>query len=52
MVVLSSAKTLADIRLELLELEQACLSSSGEHAIHDMSVTTFLCVGLEIEEAQ
>ncbi|KAF9504603.1 hypothetical protein BS47DRAFT_1368667 [Hydnum rufescens UP504] len=50
--VRSSSKTQADVQLELLESEQSHLSLTGGHAIHDTSVTLFLCVGLEIEEAQ
>ncbi|KAF9505353.1 hypothetical protein BS47DRAFT_1368135 [Hydnum rufescens UP504] len=51
-ILLRSAKTQADIQLELLESEQSHLSLTGGHAIHNTSATSFLCVGLEIEEAQ
>ncbi|KAF9503876.1 hypothetical protein BS47DRAFT_1309106, partial [Hydnum rufescens UP504] len=50
--VMSSSKTQVDVRLELLESKQAHLSLTGGHAMYDMSATSFLCVGLEIEEAQ
>jgi hypothetical protein len=45
------AKTQADIRLELVQLERETLSQ-GEPTLHAVSASGFLVMGLELEEQQ
>jgi hypothetical protein len=45
------ATTLYDVRLELVK-EELRLAAQGEIMVHEMSSTSFIMAGLELEECQ